>query len=75
MKIRPCAPRCAIRAIAPTKLDHARALALDLPIGFGLIESDDRHVVHAVCKLAGAWWTEANTHARGQLRTLRANLL
>jgi len=50
-------------------------LALDLPNGSGLIESGDRLAVHEVHKRPGAWWTEANPHARGQLRTLRANLL
>lgn len=56
------------------QLDYARALALDLPVGSGLIESGHRHVLQARIKKAGAWWTEANAHALCQLRTLRANL-
>ena len=50
-------------------LDYARALALDLPVGSGLIESGHRHVLQACIKKAGAWWTEANAHALCQLRT------
>lgn len=56
------------------QLDYARALALDLPVGSGLIESGHRHVLQARIKKAGAWWTETNAHALCQLRTLRANL-
>ena len=56
------------------QLDYARALALDLPVGSGLIESGHRHVLQARIKKAGAWWTEDNAHALCQLRTLRANL-
>ncbi len=56
------------------QLDYARALALDLPVGSGPIESSHRHVLQARIKTAGAWWTQANAHALCQLRTLRANL-
>ena len=56
------------------QLDYASALANDLPIGSGLIESGHRHVVQARIKKAGAWWTSANVHAMCQLRTLRSNL-
>jgi hypothetical protein len=56
------------------QLDYAHALAHDLPVGSGLIESGHRHVLQARLKKAGAWWTPANAHALCQLRTLRANL-
>jgi len=55
------------------QLDYAYALAHDLPVGSGLIESGHRHVIHAHIKKAGAWWTQDNAHALCQLRTLRAN--
>jgi hypothetical protein len=55
------------------QLDYAYALAHDLPVGSGLIESGHRHVLQARIKKAGAWWTEANAHALCQLRTVRAN--
>lgn len=56
------------------QLDYAYALAHDLPVGSGLIESGHKHVLQARIKKAGAWWTELNAHALCQLRTLRANL-
>ena len=55
------------------QLDYAYALAHDLPVGSGLIESGHRHVLQARIKKAGAWWTDINVHALCQLRTLRAN--
>ena len=59
----------------PEQLDYAHALAHDLPVGSGLIESGHRHVLQARLKTSGAWWTEPNAHALCQLRTLRANRL
>ena len=59
----------------PHQLDYAYALAHDLPVGSGLIESAHRHVLQARIKKAGAWWTSSNLHAMCQLRTLRANHL
>ena len=58
----------------PDTLDYPAAIAAELPIGSGLIESGHKHVLQARIKKAGAWWTEANAHALCQLRTLRANL-
>ena len=55
------------------QLDYAYALAHDLPVGSGLIESGHRHVIQARIKKAGAWWTQDNAHGLCQLRTLRAN--
>ncbi|MBI3884983.1 MAG: ISKra4 family transposase, partial [Opitutae bacterium] len=68
--------RAALRYLGhrTAQLDYAYALARELPVGSGLIESGHRHVLQARIKKAGAWWTEANAHALCQLRTLRANL-
>jgi len=68
--------RAAIRYLTnrTEQLDYARALALGLPVGSGLIESGNKHVLQGRLKKAGAWWTEINAHAMAQLRTLRANL-
>ena len=68
--------RAALRYLEnrPHQLDYAYALAHDLPVGSGLIESGHRHVIQARLKKAGAWWTSAHAHAMCQLRTLRANL-
>jgi hypothetical protein len=57
----------------PHQLDYAGALACELPVGSGLIESGHRHVLQKRLKLAGAWWTTDNAHALAQLRTCRAN--
>lgn len=67
--------RAALRYLEnrPEQLDYAHALAHDLPVGSGLIESGHRHVLQARIKKAGAWWTKSNVHALCQLRTLRAN--
>ena len=72
----PLAPvRCALRYLEnrPDQLDYAGALARGLPIGSGLIESGNRHVLQRRLKLAGSWWTSENAHALAQLRTCRAN--
>lgn len=68
--------RAALRYLGnrTAQLDYAYALAHDLPVGSGLIESGHKHVLQARIKKAGAWWTELNAHALCQLRTLRANL-
>ena len=67
--------RAALRYLEnrPDQLDYAHALAHDLPVGSGLIESGHRHVLQARLKQPGAWWTEENAHAFCQLRTVRAN--
>jgi hypothetical protein len=54
-------------------LDYPRALAAQLPIGSGLIESGHKHVLHARLKVAGSAWLPENAHAIAQLRVLRAN--
>jgi hypothetical protein len=53
-------------------LNYAGALALDLPIGSGEVESGHRHVIQKRLKLAGAWWKETNAEAMLTLRASRA---
>ena len=55
------------------QLDYKSALARELPIGSGLIESGNRHVLQARLKIPGAWWKPENAHAMAQLRVCRAN--
>jgi hypothetical protein len=54
-------------------LDYPRALALELPIGSGMIESGHRHVLHARLKKAGAAWLQDHADQIANLRVLRAN--
>lgn len=54
-------------------LDYPRALALDLPIGSGIIESGHRHVLQARLKKAGAAWLPDHADQIAHLRILRAN--
>jgi hypothetical protein len=54
-------------------LDCPRALALSLPIGYGMIESGHRHVLHARLKKAGAAWLPNHADQIAHLRVLRAN--
>lgn len=56
-----------------THLDYPRALALELPIGSGLIESGHRHVLQGRLKQAGTAWLEDHAESLAQLRVLRAN--
>lgn len=55
------------------QFDYQRALAAELPIGSGEIESAHRYIIQKRLKLAGAWWDRANAQAMLALRTLRAN--
>ena len=54
-------------------LNYPKAIANDLPIGSGLIESGHKHVLHARLKKAGCAWLPNNAHAIAHLRVLRAN--
>lgn len=54
-------------------LDYPAAIAAELPIGSGLIESGHKHVLHARLKGPGTAWLPANADAIAQLRVLRAN--
>jgi hypothetical protein len=67
--------RCCYRYMAnrPGQFEYQRALAADLPIGSGEIESAHRYVLQQRLKLAGAWWKEETAADMLALRTLRAN--
>ncbi len=54
------------------QLNYAEAIASDLPIGSGEIESGHRHVIQRRLKLPGAWWKESNAEAMLGLRAQRA---
>lgn len=54
-------------------LDYAGAIAKDLPIGSGLIESGHRHVLQSRLKIPGSAWLPANAERIAQLRVVRAN--
>jgi len=68
--VRGCARYLANR---PGQFDYQQALAANLPIGSGEIESAHRYVIQQRLKLAGAWWTEETAADMLALRTLRAN--
>ena len=55
------------------QLDYPGALANDLPIGSGEIESAHRYIVQKRLKLPGAWWCAANAEHMLALRLNRAN--
>ena len=57
----------------PDQLDYPSALANDLPIGSGEIESAHRYIVQKRLKLPGAWWCAANADHMLALRLNRAN--
>lgn len=69
--------RAAIRYLSRRReqLDYQAALAKDLPIGSGLIESGHKHVLQARLKQTGSAWNPPNAHALAQLRVLRSNSL
>ena len=54
-------------------LNYASALAADLPIGSGEVESGHRSVLQKRLKKPGAWWTMANAETMAHLKTLQAN--
>ena len=54
-------------------LDYRSALAQNLPIGSGEVESGHRYVIQARLKRAGAWWKEENAEKMLALRINRAN--
>ena len=54
-------------------LDYPGALRLGLPIGSGMIESGNRHVLQARLKKAGTAWLPEHADQIAQLRVLRAN--
>lgn len=56
-------------------LDYPAAIAAQLPIGSGLIESGHKHVLHARLKGPGTAWLASNAETIAQLRVLRSNHL
>lgn len=67
--------RAALRYVEnrPGQFDYHQALAQELPIGSGEIESTHRHLIQKRLKIPGAWWKEKNANAMLYLRTSRAN--
>ena len=57
----------------PEHLNYQAALAAELPIGSGAIESAHRYVLQSRLKRSGAWWTLDNLRNMLALRVLRAN--
>lgn len=57
----------------PHQLDYKTAIANDLPIGSGEIESAHRYVIQKRLKIAGSWWLEETAENMLALRINRAN--
>lgn len=57
----------------PGQFKYKEAMAANLPIGSGEVESAHRYVIQKRLKLPGAWWKEDNAQAMLNLRSARAN--
>ena len=57
----------------PGQFDYPGAIAANLSIGSGEVESAHRFVIQKRLKLPGSWWAPANAQAMLNLRCLRAN--
>lgn len=57
----------------PGQFEYQDAIARDLPIGSGEIESAHRYMIQERIKRPGAWWKKANAQAMLNLRVARAN--
>jgi hypothetical protein len=55
------------------QLDYPSALARDLPVGSGLIESGHKHLLQKRLKIPGAAWLRPNCAALAHARAVRAN--
>ncbi len=55
------------------QLDYKGAIAAELPIGSGEIESAHRYVIQQRLKRPGSWWSVENAWAMLALRVLREN--
>ena len=64
---------CRYIANRPGQFKYREAIAANLPIGSGEVESAHRYVIQERLKLAGAWWSPSNAQAMLNLRVLRAN--
>lgn len=54
-------------------LDYKGALAANLPIGSGEIESGHRYIIQERLKISGAWWKIENAKSMLSLRVCREN--
>lgn len=55
------------------QLDYREAIAKQLPIGSGEVESAHRHILQKRLKIPGAWWRLERAEEMAQLRAMRAN--
>ena len=55
------------------QLNYQDALAKNLPIGSGEVESGHRSVLQSRLKKPGAWWSIENAQSMAQLKVLQAN--
>ncbi len=55
------------------QLDYQAAIAAELPIGSGEIESAHRYVILERLEIAGAWWTQENAQNMLTMRVQREN--
>jgi hypothetical protein len=64
-----------IRYIAnrPGQFRYDEALAQELPIGSGQVESANRSLIQKRLKLPGAWWSRQTADKVASIRVLRAN--
>lgn len=67
--------RCCLRYInnRPGQFEYKAAIADNLPIGSGEIESAHRYVIQDRLKISGAWWKEKNAENMLALRIVREN--
>lgn len=57
----------------PDQFNYQAAIAANLPIGSGEVESAHRYIIQKRLKLPGAWWTSEHAQAMLNLRVARAN--
>lgn len=57
----------------PGQFDYPSAIAANLPVGSGEVESAHRYIIQTRLKVPGAWWLPDNAQAMLNLRVLRAN--
>ena len=67
--------RCCLRYMTNRsgQFNYKDAIANDLPVGSGEIESAHRYIIQARLKLSGAWWKEKNAENMLALRIIREN--
>jgi len=55
------------------QFDYQGAIAKDLPIGSGRVESAHRTIIQKRLKVPGAWWLEKNAQSMLAMRAIREN--